>query len=164
MSEQKVAIVTGCSSGVGLHTATRLAEQGWSVVATMRDTAKANALQAECAALLRQKLPAAKEIDVRLGVHQRKPQPLGEIGVISSVTKAFCGDCNRVRVSAEGQLLLCLGQEHSSDLRRVLRAHPGDGERLRQAIVEAMQFKPKGHDFNLKAQPVILRHMNMTGG
>ena len=86
------------------------------------------------------------------------------IGFISPHSHNFCGDCNRVRVSAEGQLLLCLGQEHSVDLRHVLRAHPGDPERLKQAIVEAMHIKPKGHDFNLKAQPVILRHMNMTGG
>mgnify|MGYP000953597574 CR=1 FL=1 len=51
MSQQKVALVTGCSTGVGLHTAARLAEAGWQVVATMRDTAKADALQAECAKL-----------------------------------------------------------------------------------------------------------------
>ena len=51
MPEQKVALVTGCSTGVGLHTAARLAEAGWQVVATMRDTAKASALQAECTAL-----------------------------------------------------------------------------------------------------------------
>lgn len=47
----KVALITGCSSGVGLHTAARLAEQGWQVVATMRNTARDTALQAECAAL-----------------------------------------------------------------------------------------------------------------
>jgi cyclic pyranopterin phosphate synthase len=67
-------------------------------------------------------------------------------------------------VTAEGRLLLCLGQEYSVDLRQVLRAHPGDRERLRQAILRAMELKPQGHDFNLQAQPVILRHMNLTGG
>jgi cyclic pyranopterin phosphate synthase len=46
----------------------------------------------------------------------------------------------------------------------VLRAYPGDLERLKQTIVQSMEIKPRGHDFNLKAQPVILRHMNVTGG
>jgi cyclic pyranopterin phosphate synthase len=86
------------------------------------------------------------------------------IGFISPHSHNFCDTCNRVRVSAEGRLLLCLGQEHSVDLRQVLRAHPGEPERLRHAIVQAMDIKPRGHDFNLQAQPVIIRHMNMTGG
>ncbi len=86
------------------------------------------------------------------------------IGFISPHSHNFCGDCNRVRVSAEGRLLLCLGQEHSVDLRHVLRAHPGDHERLKQAIITAMDLKPRGHDFQLGGQPVILRYMSHTGG
>jgi len=58
-----------------------------------------------------------------------------------------------VRVTAEGRLLLCLGQEHSVDLRRVLRAYPGDQLRLQQTVRGAMASKPKAHDFNLQAQP-----------
>jgi cyclic pyranopterin phosphate synthase len=69
-----------------------------------------------------------------------------------------------VRITAEGQLLLCLGQEHSVDLRRVLRDFPGDHERLRVAIAQAMTIKPKGHDFNLAAPPAVVRFMNHTGG
>jgi len=90
------------------------------------------------------------------------------IGFISPHSHNFCEDCNRVRVTAEGMLLLCLGQEHSLDLRRILRAHPQDDEQsnqiLRQAIIDAMQLKPKGHDFNLNGQPIIMRHMSATGG
>lgn len=86
------------------------------------------------------------------------------IGLISPHSHNFCSSCNRVRLTAEGRLLLCLGQEHSVDLRRVIRSHPGDSERLKQAIVQAMTIKPKGHDFNLSQQPTILRYMNMTGG
>ncbi len=86
------------------------------------------------------------------------------VGFISPHSHNFCASCNRVRVTAEGRLLLCLGQEHSVDLRRVLRAHPGDSELLKHAIQDAMQIKPKGHDFNLQAKPVIFRHMNATGG
>ncbi|BAU48890.1 molybdenum cofactor biosynthesis protein A [Sulfurifustis variabilis] len=86
------------------------------------------------------------------------------VGFISPHSHNFCGSCNRVRVTTEGRLLLCLGQEHSADLRAVVRAHPGDIERLKHAIVASMAIKPKGHDFNLGARPVILRHMNVTGG
>jgi len=86
------------------------------------------------------------------------------VGFISPHSHNFCHLCNRVRLTAEGRLLLCLGQEHSIDLRHVIRANPGNMEILKQAIRDSMAIKPKGHDFNLAAQPVILRHMNMTGG
>lgn len=86
------------------------------------------------------------------------------VGFISPHSHNFCEACNRVRVTPEGRLLLCLGQEHSVDLRRVLRAHPLDTAPLKQAIIDAMLIKPKGHDFNLERQPQILRYMNMTGG
>ncbi len=86
------------------------------------------------------------------------------VGFISPHSHNFCGDCNRVRVTAEGRLLLCLGQEHSADLRRALRANPIDDARVKQAIVCAMSLKPRGHDFDLGAGSVIRRHMNMTGG
>ena len=88
----------------------------------------------------------------------------GRVGVISPHSHNFCEDCNRVRVTAEGRLLLCLGQEYSSDLRRELRGYPDNDDHLKRAIVRAMSLKPRGHDFNLNEQPVIFRHMNMTGG
>lgn len=88
----------------------------------------------------------------------------GRIGFISPHSHNFCGDCNRVRVTAEGRLLLCLGQEFSTDLRRALRANPLDDTAVKRAIVAAMAIKPQGHDFDLGAQPVIFRHMNTTGG
>ena len=96
--------------------------------------------------------------------YYRIPGTNSRIGFISPHSHNFCDDCNRVRVSAEGRLLLCLGQEHSTDLKYVLRAYPGDRERLKQAIIAAMALKPRGHDFQLGGQPVILRHMNHTGG
>jgi cyclic pyranopterin phosphate synthase len=50
----------------------------------------------------------------------------GEIGVISSVTQAFCGDCNRARLSTEGQLYLCLFATQGHDLRSLLRGGASD--------------------------------------
>lgn len=86
------------------------------------------------------------------------------VGFISPHSHNFCDSCNRVRLTCEGRLLLCLGQEHSVDLRQVVRSYPGDMEKLKQAIRAAMEIKPKGHEFDLKGQPVIFRHMNSTGG
>lgn len=86
------------------------------------------------------------------------------VGFISPHSHNFCDSCNRVRLTCEGRLLLCLGQEHSVDLREVVRTHPGDMEKLKGAIRGAMTIKPRGHDFNLAAKPVIFRHMNVTGG
>ena len=86
------------------------------------------------------------------------------VGFISPHSHNFCGGCNRVRLTVEGRLLLCLGQEHSVDLKRVLRAHPGDLVSLKRAIVDSMASKPLGHDFNLSMQPLIFRHMSHTGG
>ena len=86
------------------------------------------------------------------------------VGFISPHSNNFCSQCNRVRLTPEGRLLLCLGQEHSVDLRHIIRSHPGNIDILKQAIIDSMAIKPLGHDFDLTSQPVILRHMNVTGG
>jgi GTP 3',8-cyclase len=86
------------------------------------------------------------------------------VGFISPHSHNFCDSCNRVRLTAEGLLLLCLGQEHSMDLKQIIRAHPGDQEVLKDAIIRSLDIKPKGHDFDIKSNEILLRHMNMTGG
>lgn len=86
------------------------------------------------------------------------------VGFISPHSHNFCDTCNRVRVTASGLLLLCLGQEHSMDLKRVLRANPTDLNKVKEALIESMDIKPKGHDFDITEQPVIFRHMSVTGG
>jgi cyclic pyranopterin phosphate synthase len=94
----------------------------------------------------------------------RIPDTETRVGFISPHSHNFCDHCNRVRLTCEGRLLLCLGQEHSVDLRHVIRANPGDMDKLKQAIRDSMAIKPKGHEFNLEAKPVIMRHMSVTGG
>lgn len=86
------------------------------------------------------------------------------VGFISPHSHNFCESCNRVRLTCEGLLLLCLGQEHSVDLRHIVRSYPNDMEKLKQTIIDSMKIKPKGHDFNLDAKPILFRTMNMTGG
>jgi cyclic pyranopterin phosphate synthase len=86
------------------------------------------------------------------------------IGFISPHSENFCHMCNRVRVTAEGRLLLCLGNEHSVDLRAVLRGPDYSLDLLKRAIVGAIALKPERHYFNNSSEPQILRFMNTTGG
>ena len=54
--------------------------------------------------------------------------PAGEVGVISSVTQAFCHDCNRARLSTEGKLYLCLFASQGHDLRELIRGNATDAQ------------------------------------
>jgi len=87
------------------------------------------------------------------------------IGFISPHSHNFCESCNRVRITCKGELYLCLGQEDKVDLMPYLRDFPNDDMPLRNAILDSMEIKPKGHDFDLRrAKPAVVRFMSMTGG
>jgi cyclic pyranopterin phosphate synthase len=89
------------------------------------------------------------------------------IGFITPMTHNFCESCNRVRLTCTGTLYMCLGQEDAADLRRVLRDPAVDEAGLREAILEAIARKPKGHDFVIDRRhnrPALARHMSVTGG
>jgi cyclic pyranopterin phosphate synthase len=96
--------------------------------------------------------------------YYRMPGSESRVGFISPHSHNFCSTCNRVRVTVEGRLLLCLGNEHSVDLRRVLRGHPANNDKLRETITNAMDLKPERHHFSTDGDVQILRFMNMTGG
>jgi cyclic pyranopterin phosphate synthase len=85
-----------------------------------------------------------------------------KIGFITPISQHFCDTCNRVRLSVDGTLYMCLGQEHNYELRPLLRAGISDAE-LEEHIVRAIALKPQKHEFNEKPQQV-LRFMSMTGG
>lgn len=85
------------------------------------------------------------------------------VGLISPHTNNFCSSCNRLRVTAEGRLLLCLGNEHSISLRDHLRAGDSDDE-LAARIHNALTMKPERHVFDQPNEPQILRFMNASGG
>jgi GTP 3',8-cyclase len=82
-----------------------------------------------------------------------------QLGLISPLTQNFCEACNRIRVSASGQLYMCLGHDDRVDLRAALR---GDDD-LDDAIDRALRQKPARHQFDL-AKPATKRHMSVTGG
>lgn len=86
-----------------------------------------------------------------------------KIGFISPMSNNFCAACNRVRLTTEGLLLLCLGNEHSLDLKTIMRDNPTDLEGLKRAIVGSMRRKPERHYFDPN-DITITRHMSATGG
>lgn len=85
-----------------------------------------------------------------------------EIGFITPISQHFCETCNRVRLSVDGTLYLCLGQDDKLELRPLLRAGISDLE-LKQAIIEAINRKPERHEFDKKPS-LVVRFMSMTGG
>jgi len=84
------------------------------------------------------------------------------IGFITPISQHFCETCNRVRLSVDGTLYLCLGQDHKFELRPLLRQGISD-EGLKDAILEAIALKPERHDFQDNPQQTV-RFMSKTGG
>ena len=84
------------------------------------------------------------------------------IGFITPMSRHFCATCNRVRLSPDGTLYLCLGQNHKFELRPLLRQGVSD-EELATAIRQAIALKPERHEFREKPGQVV-RFMSMTGG
>jgi cyclic pyranopterin phosphate synthase len=90
----------------------------------------------------------------------------GRIGLITPLTNNFCDGCNRIRVTATGQLFACLGGREQVDLRGALRSDDPTA-RLAEALDMAMKIKPLRHAFRIDhagAEPALARHMSMTGG
>ncbi|MCB2059934.1 MAG: GTP 3',8-cyclase MoaA [Novosphingobium sp.] len=90
----------------------------------------------------------------------------GRLGFITPLTNNFCDGCNRIRVTATGQLYACLGGNERVDLRAALRSDNPDAE-LAQALDVAMKIKPERHHFVIDkpgGAPALSRHMSMTGG
>ncbi len=84
------------------------------------------------------------------------------IGFITPISQHFCETCNRVRITVDGTLYTCLGQENNVELRPLLRAGISDGE-LKQAIVQAIALKPERHEFTTQPGKIV-RFMSLTGG
>jgi cyclic pyranopterin phosphate synthase len=95
----------------------------------------------------------------------RIPGTETRVGFISPHSHNFCDTCNRVRVTAQGELYPCLGNNDAIRLLPLLRAHPSDDTPLRAAIMHTMGIKAKGHDFTEQMNaPQVVRFMSMTGG
>lgn len=89
-----------------------------------------------------------------------------QLGFITPLTNNFCAGCNRVRLTCNGTLYMCLGKDASKDLRTVIRTNKNN-HAVEAAIDEAIGRKPKGHDFLLNysaSKLAVARHMSTTGG
>ena len=88
------------------------------------------------------------------------------IGFITPHSHNFCHRCNRVRVTATGELYPCLGQNDAVALKPFIRRPEGASvAELRQQIESVMHIKPKGHDFDVRATDAkVVRFMSVTGG
>lgn len=86
------------------------------------------------------------------------------LGLITPLSDNFCGGCNRIRLTVEGRIYMCLGQEDHVDLRAALRA--GGAAAVDPLIDLALAGKPRAHDFQIghKQAPAVSRHMSATGG
>ncbi|MCI2239914.1 GTP 3',8-cyclase MoaA [Paenibacillus sp. TRM 82003] len=87
----------------------------------------------------------------------------GDVGVIASVTRPFCGDCDRTRLTADGQVRTCLFSTTETDLRDAMRAGAGDDE-LAVTWRAAMWGKLPGHDIDDPAFLHPTRPMSSIGG
>lgn len=106
------------------------------------------------------------ETDYKTGgpaTYSRVANTTSKVGFISPHSHNFCGDCNRVRMTSVGRLLLCLGNEESQDLRTPLRQGCSDDQLINQ-LVDALKLKPEKHEFDLAEEVQILRFMSNTGG
>jgi cyclic pyranopterin phosphate synthase len=83
-----------------------------------------------------------------------------ELGIISAMTEHFCDDCNRLRLTATGELHACLGHDDATSLRDLMRAGASDDDLVR-AIAGAVAGKRAGHAFG-EAPPA--KHMIGIGG
>ncbi|SMC22999.1 cyclic pyranopterin monophosphate synthase subunit MoaA [Andreprevotia lacus DSM 23236] len=107
-------------------------------------------------------VPQALEMGGGPARYWQLPDGSGNIGFITPISQHFCATCNRVRLSVDGTLYLCLGQEEKLELRPMLRGGASDAE-LIAALRDAIELKPERHEF--REQPgKIIRIMAHTGG
>lgn len=107
-------------------------------------------------------VPEASELGGGPARYWRSQDGRGTVGFITPMSQHFCASCNRVRLSVDGTLYMCLGQEEKFELRPLLRAGVTDQE-LEAAIRQAIELKPERHEFNQQRHKII-RFMSQTGG
>lgn len=87
-----------------------------------------------------------------------------KLGLITPLTQNFCADCNRIRMTCEGKIFMCLGHEDHVDFKAALRE--GGLPAVEPLIDRALRLKPAAHDFRIGAGEAAAtrRHMSVTGG
>ncbi|GAB3245384.1 GTP 3',8-cyclase MoaA [Chitinimonas naiadis] len=107
-------------------------------------------------------VPRAIEMDGGPARYWSTPDGRGQIGFITPISQHFCATCNRVRMSVDGTLYLCLGQDEKLELRPLLRDGVDDAT-LIAALRDAIELKPERHTFVERPEKIV-RFMSLTGG
>ncbi len=94
----------------------------------------------------------------------RYPQGKGRLGVITAVSRHFCGECNRLRLTADGRLRPCLMSDEELDLLAALRERDVDDRELEALLLNAAHDKPSGHHLDRGDTPLRRRTMKDIGG
>jgi cyclic pyranopterin phosphate synthase len=93
-------------------------------------------------------------------------EPLGlRLGLITPMSKNFCDGCNRLRLTTDGKVFMCLGSDLHVDFRAAIR--DGGTAEVDRLLQQALRLKPERHDFERQMEDRTLRlhrHMNATGG
>lgn len=84
----------------------------------------------------------------------------GKLGFIHAISCHFCDECNRIRLTSEGQLKLCLAHDYGVDLKPLLRSNTPD-DKIMEIIRRAVLNKPRQHDFG---KTEVVKQMNAIGG
>ena len=106
----------------------------------------------------------AEEFEVLAGPdHESWAQPVGRLGIIASITRPFCRTCDRLRLTADGQLRTCLFAQRETDLRGPMRAGASDAE-LIEIITAAVADKQEGHGIGSATFVQPIRTMSAIGG
>lgn len=120
---------------------------------------------------LQERYPGIKEDDSVHGngpaVYYRIPGFSGSIGFISAVHGRFCSTCNRIRLTAKGELKPCLCYETSVDVKAALRnsvCHADMAEEVKAAVRKAIDMKPQGHCFDAEEKITERKQMVQIGG
>ena len=108
-------------------------------------------------------VPVEKKFGVGPADVFKLPGAKGRIGFISPISNHFCSYCNRLRITADGRLRLCLMSEQEFDLKRFLRQNTGLLD-LRRHLREVVKFKPASHLLDQTVKPLNGRSMNRIGG
>lgn len=103
-------------------------------------------------------IPIQRESSGSVARRYRLPGAVGTVGLISPISDHFCAECNRIRLTSDGKLKLCLHSEMQYDIKPVLR----EGGDLMAAIVDALQRKPESHRLNEGIQ--VQTGMSAIGG
>jgi cyclic pyranopterin phosphate synthase len=93
----------------------------------------------------------------------RYPGAQGEVGFIPALSQHFCNKCNRLRLTASGQLRPCLLSDHQENLKKVLRENGSDQD-LAQVFITAVQHKPSDHNLVAKDPSPVCGQMRAIGG